>query len=169
MPKTLLTLPAICFSLVWIRTWFLSCKVKCSIHAKIARKNVDKWVVWRLMYWSIDVKSNLMVDIVASIVLRHEQNSYRYCDVSDATELQTKGSFRVFLKSDVFITNIISIRGFSSVKHFMMLSLKMIHELFITKAASKSFFLFMSFYFFLTNNWYYMSIESDLWCKCSFC
>ena len=41
-----------------------------------------------------------MVDIVASIVLRHEQNSYRYCDVSDATELQAKGSFRVFLKSE---------------------------------------------------------------------
>ena len=71
------------------------------------------------------------------------KNSYRYCDVSDATELQAKGSFHVFLKSDVFITNITSIRGFSSVKHFMMLSLKMIHELFITKAASKSFFFYV--------------------------
>ena len=110
MPKTLLTLPAIGFSLVWIRTWFLSCKVKSSIHAKIARKNLDKWVVWRLMYWSIDVKSNLIVDVVKSI---------KTLD---------------FFGALIFFSQTIQTYGFfSSMNHFMLLSLWMFHKLFIKK------------------------------------
>ena len=97
---------------------------------KIARKNVDKWVVWILHR----CEKQSYCRYCGKHCFETWKNSYSYCDVSClnnflSLKLQAKGSFHAFLKSDVFITNITS----------------MIHELFITKAKSKSFFLFMSF------------------------